>query len=69
MNEWDYWFAREHHQRLINEAQTERALRQIRPRSPAWRDRLLLLSGDLLITLGNKLKSGSSLYKYTQEGV
>lgn len=69
MNEWYHRYAREHHQELIRIAQTERSLRHTRQRFPGLRDRLLYLAGDLLINLGNKLKSGSSLHKCAQEGV
>ncbi len=69
MNEWYYRYAHEHHQELIRMAQTERAIRYLYWHSPGWRDRLLFALGDLLVALGNRLKSGSSLDECAQEGV
>ena len=57
MEERDHYLSRQHHQHLLNIAASERLARQAQVTSSARLDHLMALSGDLLISLGQRMKN------------
>jgi hypothetical protein len=57
MEERDHYLSRQYHQQLLNIAANERLVRDATEHSPSRSYHLLDWSGDLLITLGQRLKS------------
>ena len=64
MDDRDFFYVGEYHQRLIAISQQERNLRQANPARPGVRDYVLLHLGSYLINVGQRLRSAST---YTHE--
>ncbi len=52
-------FAREHQQELLAEAQVERSLAFLREDRPDLRDRILIVAGNWMIALGQRLHNAT----------
>ena len=56
MEERDHYLSKQYHQELIKIAADGRLVRKVEAHSPSRMDHLLESSGDLLISLGQRLK-------------